>query len=201
MPYKIQIRRGTAAQWTAANPVLLIGELGFETDTNLIKAGDGSTAWTSLTYYTGAVGATGPQGPTGATGATGPQGPTGAVGETGPTEDLISVFIDSTPDDISIGKKAYRLIPYDCQALEWYIVAGQTGSMQFDVKKSTFANYPSTTSIVGSDYPSLSGQFKNSNTGITEWSGMSAGDMIDFVINSNTDIQSVGLFIKIRRTS
>jgi hypothetical protein len=83
--------------------------------------------------------------------------------------------------------------------LEWYVVAGQTGSIQFDVKKSSFSNYPSTTTIVGSDYPSLSGQFKASNTGITAWSGMSAGDMIDFVINSNTDIQSVGLFIKIRR--
>ena len=81
MPYKIQIRRGTAAEWTAANPILLIGELGLETDTNLIKAGNGSTAWTSLTYYTGAVGATGA---TGATGAAGPTGATGATGATGP---------------------------------------------------------------------------------------------------------------------
>jgi hypothetical protein len=42
---------------------------------------------------------------------------------------------------------------------------------------------------------------KDSNTGITAWSGLSAGDIIDFVINSNTGVQSVGLFIKIRRTS
>jgi Major tropism determinant N-terminal domain/Collagen triple helix repeat (20 copies) len=83
MPYKIQIRRGTAAQWTAANPVLLIGELGFETDTNLIKAGNGSTAWTSLTYYTGAVGATGATGATGAQGIQGIQGATGSTGATG----------------------------------------------------------------------------------------------------------------------
>ena len=154
---------------------------------------------------TGATGATGPQGIQGVTGATGSQGiqgvtgATGSQGATGPSEDVLSVFIDSTPDNISIGKKGYRSIPYDCQALEWYVVAGQTGSIQFDVKKSSFANYPSTTTIVGSDYPSLSGQFKASNTGITAWSGMSAGDMIDFVINNNTDIQSVGLFIKIRR--
>jgi hypothetical protein len=55
MAAKIQIRRGTAAQWTAANPVLIVGELGFETDTKLIKAGDGTTAWTALAYYTGAA--------------------------------------------------------------------------------------------------------------------------------------------------
>ena len=43
-------RRGTAAQWTAANPVLAMGELGFETDTTRWKRGDGTTAWTALDY-------------------------------------------------------------------------------------------------------------------------------------------------------
>jgi hypothetical protein len=47
---QIQIRRGTAAQWTSANPTLAAGELGFETDTNKIKCGNGSTAWNSLPY-------------------------------------------------------------------------------------------------------------------------------------------------------
>jgi hypothetical protein len=46
----IQLRRDTAANWTSVNPVLAAGELGFETDTRLIKAGDGSTVWTSLAY-------------------------------------------------------------------------------------------------------------------------------------------------------
>ena len=46
----IQIRRDTAANWTSANPILAQGELGLETDTSKIKAGDGSTAWTSLGY-------------------------------------------------------------------------------------------------------------------------------------------------------
>jgi hypothetical protein len=165
----------------------------------------GSQGNTGSTGLQGNTGATGPQGVQGNTGATGPQGvqgntgATGPQGNTGPSEDVLSVFIDSTPDDISTGKKGYRFIPYNCEALEWYVVAGQTGSIQFDVKKSSFANYPSTNSIVGGDYPGLSGQFKNSNTGITAWSGMSAGDMVDFAINSNTGIQSIGLFIKIRR--
>lgn len=54
---QIQIRRGTAAQWTAANPTLASGEWGFETDTNKAKIGNGSTAWNSLSYIiTGATG-------------------------------------------------------------------------------------------------------------------------------------------------
>jgi hypothetical protein len=48
---KIQIRRGTAGSWTAANPTLLQGETGWESDTGFFKIGDGSTAWTSLGYW------------------------------------------------------------------------------------------------------------------------------------------------------
>lgn len=47
---RVRNRQGTAAQWTSINPILLTGEIGIETDTKKIKAGDGSTAWTSLGY-------------------------------------------------------------------------------------------------------------------------------------------------------
>jgi hypothetical protein len=50
---QIQLRRGTAAQWTSTNPTLAAGEQGYETDTGKMKIGDGSTAWNSL-LYTGA---------------------------------------------------------------------------------------------------------------------------------------------------
>jgi hypothetical protein len=50
MAINIQLRRGTAAQWTAANPTLMEGELGVETDTAKYKIGNGSTAWNSLSY-------------------------------------------------------------------------------------------------------------------------------------------------------
>jgi hypothetical protein len=54
---QIQLRRGTAAVWTANNPTLAAGEFGFETDTRKAKIGDGVTAWNSLAYaLTGATG-------------------------------------------------------------------------------------------------------------------------------------------------
>ena len=49
----IQIKRGTAAEWNAANPILALAELGLETDTNKMKAGDGVTAWSGLDYLAG----------------------------------------------------------------------------------------------------------------------------------------------------
>lgn len=51
----IQWRRGTASQWTSANPTLAAGEAGYETDTGKAKIGDGSTAWNSLAYSIGGV--------------------------------------------------------------------------------------------------------------------------------------------------
>jgi hypothetical protein len=48
--YTILFRRGTASQWTQANPVLNLGELGFVTDSKKLKIGNGITPWNSLDY-------------------------------------------------------------------------------------------------------------------------------------------------------
>ena len=47
----MQQRRGTQAQWTAANPVLAAGEIGFEIDNNRFKVGDGTNHWADLNYF------------------------------------------------------------------------------------------------------------------------------------------------------
>lgn len=47
---RILPRRGTAAQWASANPILGVGELGVETDTEREKRGDGTTVWNLLPY-------------------------------------------------------------------------------------------------------------------------------------------------------
>jgi hypothetical protein len=53
MPRRIQFRRGLAAEWIAENPVLAQGELGFETDTNKFKMGNGVDEWNDLDYAGG----------------------------------------------------------------------------------------------------------------------------------------------------
>lgn len=50
MSYTILFRRGTDNEWTQANPVLRLGEMGFVTDTRRLKVGDGITPWNSLDY-------------------------------------------------------------------------------------------------------------------------------------------------------
>lgn len=70
MAYVIRFRRGTADNWTLSNPVLALGEPGWERDTYKLKIGDGVTPWASLPYF--------------------------AAGS-GSSEDLIEHIIDETP--------------------------------------------------------------------------------------------------------
>jgi hypothetical protein len=46
----IKIRRGTTTQWNASSRVLQVGELGIDTTLNKLKAGNGTTAWSSLPF-------------------------------------------------------------------------------------------------------------------------------------------------------
>ena len=50
---QIQIRRGTTAEWAAANPVILAaGEQGYDTTLKRFKMGDGTTAFSALEWNT-----------------------------------------------------------------------------------------------------------------------------------------------------
>jgi hypothetical protein len=55
MAFRIQIRRDDSTRWTVNNPILLEGELGYETDTKYMKIGDGTTPWNLLNYWSGGL--------------------------------------------------------------------------------------------------------------------------------------------------
>ena len=88
---QLKLRNGTAAEWSAANPILANSEMGVENDTHKHKIGDGITAWNSLAYgglvgpqgIPGSQGPEGPRGDDGLKGDPGPEGPPGAPGEAG----------------------------------------------------------------------------------------------------------------------
>lgn len=44
----IQYRRGTASEWSGVNPTLASGEVGYATDANEIRIGDGARPWELL---------------------------------------------------------------------------------------------------------------------------------------------------------
>lgn len=67
---RIQVRRGTSAEWSSINPVLQNGEPGWATDTACLKIGDGVTPWNKLLCM-------GSKGTSGAPGAPGVPGTNG----------------------------------------------------------------------------------------------------------------------------
>ena len=45
------VRRDTADNWSAVNPILEDREIAYETDTDRFKMGDGKTVWNDLEHY------------------------------------------------------------------------------------------------------------------------------------------------------
>ena len=74
---RIFLRRDTAANWsvTSPNPIILSeGEPGFDTTNQILKIGDGVTAWNDLAQFQGPQGVAGNDGSDGADGADGADG-------------------------------------------------------------------------------------------------------------------------------
>ncbi len=92
---RVQPVRGTKADWAAANPVLLAGEDGYETDTGAWKKGNGSSTWSALPYQNvGAV--TSVQGRAGAVVITAADIGLGSYTPTAQLDALIAALITNT---------------------------------------------------------------------------------------------------------
>lgn len=52
----IQLRKGTASAWSSANPILASGEPGWDTTNNILKIGNGTSPWSSLSAITNSGG-------------------------------------------------------------------------------------------------------------------------------------------------
>lgn len=133
MPNRIQLRRGTALEWSTANPLLAEGEICVELDTEKFKIGTGNTLWNDLAYSSGPVGDTGTAATitigtvevTSATTVINVGTPENAVlnftiepGPKGDTGTQINKLID-IPDINSIGLATGSLLVYDGTAMNW----------------------------------------------------------------------------------
>lgn len=118
-----------------------------------------------------------------------------------PTEydDIISItyIIDGGGSAITTGSKGYLEIPFDCTITGWTLLADQTGSIVIDVKKCTYNNFPTTSSIAGSEKPTLSSARKNQDLSLSTWTtSVSAGDILEFVVESASTVTRVTLGIR-----
>jgi len=113
--------------------------------------------------------------------------------------DNIGITIDGAGSVITTGSKGYRTVDYNCTILGWTILADQVGSCVIDVRKCTYDAFPSTTSISGSEKPTLSSAQKNRDMELNTWTtSISAGDILEFVVNSASTVTRVTVLLKVR---
>jgi hypothetical protein len=154
----------------------------------------------SVSNWYGVTGPAGPTGPQGDTGATGSQGATGPQGESGATiPRYITTTFDGGGSALTSGLIAEVEIPIIGTVSSWNIYSSLTGSCVIDVLKcDSYSTYPTFTSIAGSEKPTLSSTQKNQDISLSTWTtGLTAGNIIRFNIDSATTVQKVFLTIKI----
>jgi hypothetical protein len=106
------------------------------------------------------------------------------------------VTIEGNGGVITVGQKGYVTIPYNGVITDWEIFADQAGTCSIDVRKSTYAGFPTQTSITGSAPITMSAAQKASSSVLTGWiTASSAGDVYGFTLNSATTITRLNLII------
>lgn len=103
------------------------------------------------------------------------------------------------------GNKGYKVVDFACTIVGWTLLADQSGTANFDIKKSTYAGFPTTASITGSAQPALSSAQSNQNTSssLSTWTTqINAGDILEFdILNPTpTSITRVSLTLTVQRS-
>jgi hypothetical protein len=113
----------------------------------------------------------------------------------------INYIIDGGGAAIGTGSKGYIVLDFPCTIQSWTVLGDQTGSIQIDVKRASYANFPTTTSIAGTEKPTITSAVKNQNNTLSTWTtSLSAGDVIEFVVDSASDVELVTVSIKVLPT-
>lgn len=123
------------------------------------------------------------------------------------------ITIDGSGSIITTGIKGSTCIQNDCTIIKWNVYSTDlsftTGSITFDLWKTTYANYDGIThpvigdSICGSGIkPSITVEKKGEGTDFTGWTttNLSAGDIISFNIDSVSSLTRVSLFLTVSTT-
>ena len=115
------------------------------------------------------------------------------------THDIV-VSIDGGGSAIVSGTTVWSQVNYNCDIQSWTLLADQSGSIQLDIWKDSYANYPpdDSDSITASAPPTVSGVIKNTSSTLTGWTTtITSGDILKINVDSCTTIQRVALILTV----
>jgi hypothetical protein len=108
----------------------------------------------------------------------------------------INYTIDGGGVAITTGSKGFVQIPTNFTVQEWHIVADiQTTTFIVDVRKASFADFPTTAGILGTDFLTLSNQQKNRNLSAS-WTNISAGELLEFYVTTASNASMINISLK-----
>jgi hypothetical protein len=111
----------------------------------------------------------------------------------------INYVVDATPNVIGVGIKGHLTIDVTGIIESWTVLADVPGNLIMDIKKSSYINYPTFTSISGTEKPTLSNQTKNKDDGLSTWdTNLTAGDILRFEVQSCDLIKQFLIAIKLK---
>lgn len=111
----------------------------------------------------------------------------------------INYVVDATPNVVSSGVKGQVTIDVTGTIESWTLVADTPGNLVVDVQKTTYQNYPSFSSIVGTEKPTLTSQSKNKDDGLSTWNTLlNAGDILRFEVESCDLIKQFMIAMKLK---
>ena len=113
----------------------------------------------------------------------------------------IAIIIDGGGSVITTGIQGQIEIPFNAVITQVTLLADQSGSIVVDINKGTFANFPTLSSITASATPTLSSAQKVQDSTLTGWTtAISAGDVLEFEVDSVTTITRCAVVLKVRKT-
>jgi hypothetical protein len=165
-------RRGTAAEWLSADPILEDGQIGFETDTVKWKLGNGVDVWTDLDYAKLNAPIT-----------------RGAAWNMSDGTELTAPF---PPVIVYFPREA---VIHGVSVL----TASGNGSCEIDITVQDYTDFPSAgTSIVASAPPTISGARKYRDTTLTGWTTViPAESILTFTLVSSSSFKSISVSLDI----
>lgn len=117
-------------------------------------------------------------------------------------DSTITFILDGGGVEIADGVAGDLQIDYDCTIVSWTLLADQSGSIQVDIWKSTYAGFPPTVgnSITGSSKPTITTANKATSSTLTGWvTSIASGDVLRYNVDSCNAIQRCTVAMKVRR--
>lgn len=116
---------------------------------------------------------------------------------------VVNFVIDGGGSAIATGIKGDVYCPFAFDIDSVTLLADQTGSIQVDIWKDSYANFPPTDadSITASAVPTISSATKSQDATLTGWTvSVAAGDILRFNVDSATTVTRVTLALAGTRT-